>query len=116
MHNSKRKFTIILTVIICCVFLAAGCRKDDKEQRARLENALATSIEAMEQAKAAQARIDELELRLANILKQMEDQDVEARKAADAARQSAIMSRDAAERAETAALKCEKIFERSLRK
>ena len=104
---------IILAMTVLCMLLPSGCQPQDREQQAMTKNALATAMQAMEQAKTAQARVDELEERLRSLMKQMTEQKKEVEKAAEASRQSAIDAQDAAERAETSALKCEKILDHS---
>jgi len=118
MHGKKTifQYIIIISSIVCITLPWAGCQRNSNNEQDRIENALTTSMEALELTKATQARMDALEAKLERALKQMEDQGREARREAAVAREGAISARDAAERAETSALKCEKIFERSLMK
>ncbi len=114
--NEIFRIIIICVTLLCLTFSISGCRHEEPEKQAAVENALKTAIEAMEHAKAAQARMDKLEARMNTALEQIKDQGKEAGKKAEEAQQAAITAQNAAERAETSAIKCEKIFERSLMK
>ncbi len=104
-------------VLVVLVVMLCGCQQDsDKDMKARLDTAMVTALDAVDRAKAAEGRIEKLEAELANLRQKLEQNDEDAERYAHIARKSAIDARDAAERAETAALKAEKIFERSLMK
>ena len=104
-------------VLAVILVMLCGCRQDScNEIKARLDTAMVTALDAVDRAKAAEDRIEKLEAELASLRRKLEQNNKDTEKFARIAGKAAIDAREAAERSETAALKAEKIFERSLMK
>ena len=68
--NKILRIIIIAASLLYLTLASTGCHHEEPENRAAVENALKTAMEAMEHARAAEARMDKLEARIDAVLKQ----------------------------------------------